>query len=88
MAKNLNEGGNGFHLFTVVTDGYGNLISESADGLRLAQVHSVPEQIEDPAPFAELARLTFAVLNGDADPLDPAADEMACAPATETAPEA
>jgi hypothetical protein len=76
MAKDINEGSNGFHLFTVVTDGYGNLISEDHRGLKIAEVHTTPEQSEDPAPFAELARLTFAVMNGDAEPIDPKAKEM------------
>lgn len=70
---NLNEGGNGFHLFTVVTDGYGRLISEDHNGLRLAEVQTTPDQAEDPAPFMELARLTFAVLQGDVEPIDPEA---------------
>lgn len=76
MAKDINEGSNGFHLYTVVTDGYGNLISEDHRGFKIAQVHTTPDQSEDPAPFAELARLTFAVMNGDAEPLDPQAKEM------------
>jgi hypothetical protein len=72
----MNEGCNGFHLYTVVTDGYGNLISEDHLGRKLAQVATGERQDNDPAPFAELAAKTLAVLNGDADPLDPAANEM------------
>lgn len=33
-----NEGCNGFHLFTVVADGYGTLIAEDAHGNELAKV--------------------------------------------------
>jgi hypothetical protein len=76
MAKEINEGSNGFHLFTVVTDGYGNLISEDHRGFKIAEVSARDADDNDPAPFTELARLTLAVLNGDAEPLDPRAKEM------------
>ena len=76
MADILNEGGNGFHLFTVVTDGYGNLISEDGRGRRLVSVDASKADDDDPAPFTELTRLTFAVLNGDAEPLDSRAKDM------------
>jgi len=36
--KIVNEGNNGFHVVTVVTDGYGNLIAEDAHGSQIAQV--------------------------------------------------
>lgn len=77
----INEGGNGFHLYTVVTDGYGNLIAEDRAGRRLATV-SVDRIVDgeindDPSDeaFIELTKLVFKVLEGDAEPLDPSANE-------------
>jgi hypothetical protein len=69
--SNVNEGSNGFHLFTVVTDGYGNLISEDHEGQALAQVEVTDGKDGKATPdaFKELARLTFAVLEGDEPPL-------------------
>ena len=43
MVMNVNEGANGFHLFTVVTDGYGNYIAEGQDGKEIARVESTGE---------------------------------------------
>ncbi len=34
----LNEGAGGFHLYTVVTDGYGNFIAEDTDGKEIARL--------------------------------------------------
>lgn len=76
MPTNINEGSNGFHMYTVVTDGYGNLISEDHRGYKLAEVSCRDFEDNDPTPYAELARLTLAVLNGDAEPIDPQAKEM------------
>ncbi len=72
--KVINEGGSGFHLWTVVTDGYNNIIAEDEHGHRLAEVSCEGHDEDDPAPFAELARRAFAVANGDAKPLDSCAD--------------
>ncbi len=36
--KVYNEGINGFHLWTVVTDGYGNFIAEDMHGVEIARV--------------------------------------------------
>lgn len=33
----INQGNNGFHLYTVVTDGYGNLIAEDMGGTEFAR---------------------------------------------------
>jgi len=76
MADSLNEGGNGFHLFTVVTDGYGNLIAEDGQGHKLATVDASEADDSDSAPLVRLVEQTWAILNGDADPLDPRAKEM------------
>lgn len=78
---NINEGNNGFHLFTVVTDGYGNLIAEDTKGRELARVsierNVDGERDDDPtdAPFVKLTRLVFRVLEGDVEPNDPSANE-------------
>lgn len=34
----INEGNHGFHLLTVVTDGYGNFVAENSEGRALARV--------------------------------------------------
>lgn len=36
----VNEGANGFHLYTVVTDGYGNYVAEDGQGKEVARVAS------------------------------------------------
>lgn len=46
----VNEGANGFHLYTVVTDGYGNYIAEDSNGKELARV---PARSEDGSRFAK-----------------------------------
>ncbi len=38
-----NEGVNGFHIFTVVTDGYGHFIAEDMHGNEIARVDAVGE---------------------------------------------
>lgn len=55
-------------LFSVVVDGYGNLISLDGEGQALAQVEIGGEGNETYA-MAELARLTGAVLDGLDEPL-------------------
>jgi hypothetical protein len=43
----INQGAGGFHLYTVVTDGYGNYIAEDAEGNELARVNSTGETTPD-----------------------------------------
>lgn len=61
----INQGNNGFHLFTVVTDGYGNLIAENEHGSELARASVLGHDDDDPAPFVELTRKTFFRLNAE-----------------------
>jgi hypothetical protein len=68
--KVINEGGSGFHLWTVVTDGYGYAISEDEHGHRIAVVDTRSYEDEDPTPFVQLAERTLEVMNGTRQPTD------------------
>lgn len=62
----INEGNGGFHLFTVVADGYGGLVSEDANGKQLVRVTSDGDATDDAhwvALHEKLTRETLATLD-------------------------
>ncbi len=63
----INQGSNGFHLFTVVTDGYGNLIAEDGEGRVIATCKG-PSEVDDENSdaVAGLVREVWAKLNDPA----------------------
>lgn len=61
----FNTPANGFHLYTVSTDGYGALISEGEDGKEIARVDTTAYELFDPTPYLELTRKTFFKLNAE-----------------------
>lgn len=66
----INEGSGGFHLFTVVTDGYGSLISEDAHGKQLARVTAESYATDDASWVAlheKLTRETLSALDSQND---------------------
>jgi hypothetical protein len=44
---NINQGAGGFHLYTVVTDGYNNYIAEDSEGQEIARVAATGETSVD-----------------------------------------
>lgn len=55
-----NEGVNGFHIWTIVTDGYGNFIAEDMHGNEIARVATTGETNRDHAN--DLGKLVLAAM--------------------------
>lgn len=62
-----NDGNNGFHLTTVVADGYGNLVAEDTNGKEMARVEVTYDEDGDDTqdPVGDLARLMKAYHTAD-----------------------
>ena len=58
-----NTGVNGFHIWTIVTDGYGNFIAEDMHGKEIARVKSTGETNRDHAQ--DMANLVLAAMRAD-----------------------
>ena len=68
MSENINEGANGFHLFTVVTDGYGYYIAEGQDGKEIARVESTGEDNRQAAlDLCNLVLRTLTAMDPDGE---------------------
>ena len=64
----INAGNGGFHVVTVVADGYGTLIAENSAGEERAKVKATNVGGEDIDPVGDLHKLITAWMGVEADP--------------------